>query len=203
MFVEERDIYSDCMPFASFENKSWLMDQDLIAFSLLPNNNYNIDDFLMTFEKDITVLVENSEKEMGFLKVDTLLKNISKYVIVANDGLVHSWTYLKRKCFALLDWTGCWNLYAMKCVDDKRLRMYNNYPIIDRSYVYKITLDPRTDTMLPRTATEEALPGSTFKDLSYCKIYVNMFVDSICEKKNEKYYYNHPTRRQGRCKMRM
>jgi hypothetical protein len=37
----------------------------------------------------------------------------------------------------------------------------------------------KTDVMLPNFSTYEERPGSTFKDLSYCKAYVNMFVDGI------------------------
>lgn len=183
----QKDKYFGLQEFDHMDNK--ITDKDMMEYKLSPSMSENVEDYVKTFSKvgHISLLVENNNTEMGFVKVNDILKSLVKHMTMANEGLIHKWTYRKRKCFALLDWLGCWNLYAvapMKYVDDARPRTYNDPPTHflawdDDNYLYNIVLDLRTDVMLPNLATDEARPGSTFKDLSYCKAYVNVFVDGI------------------------
>jgi hypothetical protein len=191
MVSSEPEKENDFPGFLTFDNTdNKITDRDRMEFKLSRSFNETTKDYARSFSKvgHISLLVENNNTDMGFVTVDNIIKSLVKNMMMVNEGgLCHAWTYRKRECYALLDWMGCWNLYAiapMKYVDDARPRTYNDPPIHflawdDNNYLYNVVLDLKTDAMLPNLETDEALPGSTFKDLSYCKAYVNMFVDGI------------------------
>ena len=190
MAPDEPEKEKDLPGFLTFDNDNKITVRDRMKFEWSPSFNDTTEDYAYSFSNvgHVSLLVENSNTDMGFVTVDNIIKSLVKHMMMANEGgLCHAWTYRKRECYALLDWTGCWNLYAiapMKYVDDARPRTCNDPPIHflawdDNNYLYNVVLDLKTDVMLPILATDEALPGSTFKDLSYCKAYVNMFVDGI------------------------
>jgi hypothetical protein len=166
-----------------------ITDKDRMEFKLSHSYNTTTEDYAEVFFKvgHISLLVENNKTYIGFVTVDNIIKNLVKHMVMVNEGLCHMWTYRERECYAILDWAGCWNLYAiapMEYVDDARPHAYSdphtNFLAWDENNnLYKVLLDLTTDVMLPNSETDEARPGSTFKDLSYCKAYVNMFVDGI------------------------
>jgi hypothetical protein len=179
---------SGFLTFDNIYNKTTVRDR--MEFKLSRSFNDTTKDYARSFSKvgHVSLLVENNNTDTGFITVDNIIKSLVKHMVMANEGaLCHTWTYRERECYALLDWMGCWNLYAIaprKYVDDARPRTYNDHPVNvlawdDNNYMYNVVLDLKTDVMLPNLETDEALPGSTFKDLSYCKAYVNMFVDGI------------------------
>jgi len=176
------------LTFDNIDNKTTFRDR--MEFKLSRSFNDTTKDYARSFSRvgHVSLLVENNNTDTGFITVDNIIKSLVKHMVMANEGgLCHTWTYRKRECYALLDWMGCWNLYAiapMKYVDDARPRTYNDLPVNvlewgDNNYMYNVVLDLKTDVMLPNLETDEALPGSRFKDLSYCKAYVNMFLDGI------------------------
>ena len=166
-----------------------ISDKDIIKLDLLCNTNTTKEDYRRAFSSvgHIPLLVENNKNDTEFITVENIIKNIACHMVMVNGGLSHKWTYRNRECYALLDYTGCWDLYAiapMKYVDDARPKSCNDPSIKflkwdENNYMYTIMLDLKTNVTLQGFVADEALPGSTFKDLSYCKAYVNAFVDGI------------------------
>jgi hypothetical protein len=190
MILTEPEKEKDFSGFLSFDyDDKTITDRDMMEFKLSHCFNTTTNDYAKVFFNvgHISLLVENNKTYTGFVTINNIIKNLVKYMVMANEGLCHMWTYRGRKCYAILDWTGRWNLYTiapMKYVDDARPLTCNDTPTHflawdENNNLYKVLLDLTTDAMLPRLYTDETHPGSTFKDLSYCKAYVNMFVDGI------------------------
>ena len=181
---------NDFLGFLTFDHiDNKITNRDRMEFKLSRSFNTTTKDYASAFSRvsHISLLVENYNTDMGFVTVGNIINSLVKHMVMINEGLCHTWTYRKRECYALLDVMGCWNLYAIapiKYVDNTRPRTYNDPPIYfltwdENDYLYNVVLDLKTDMTLPNSATDEAPPGSTFKDLSYCKAYVNRFVDRI------------------------
>ena len=166
-----------------------ITDKDKLLFELSLNIDQCKDCVYTIFDHvlDSKILVENNKSNIGSVCVRDILTNIIKYTHSVNAGLLHSWIYRKRQCYALFGWDGCWHLYAlapMIYVDDARPLTYDDLPVYflawdDDFFMYEIILDPDIDIVLPCMFTDEVKSGSTFKDISYCKAYVNDFVDNI------------------------
>jgi hypothetical protein len=185
----EPDKEKDFPGFPVFDFDDKITERDIMVFELSRSFTTTTKDYASSFSKvgHIYLLVENNKTDMGFVTVDTIIKSLVKHMMMSNKGLCHTWTYRKRECYAILDWCGCWGLYTiapMKYIEEEKSYTYNNLPINfmvwdDNNYMYKVMLDMKTDVMLPILETYVERPRSTFKDLSYCKAYVNMFVDGI------------------------
>lgn len=165
-------------------------DRDELEMTLrATNGGGGKDEFKNSFKKtkDVKVLVENNKNHMGFVSVGDILEKTIANMEPCIGGMVYRWTYRKRSCYALLGWIGVWNLYAiapMKYKIDARPRtIYDTYVNFlawdDDNYMYEVMLDMTQNVMLPGSPSDEAKPGSTFKDLSYCVAFVNQFVDRI------------------------
>jgi hypothetical protein len=184
----EKEKYFPEFPCFDFIDNT-ITDRDRMEFKLSPNFNITTNHYTKKFSnvEHIYLLVEDNKTYTGFVTIDNIIKNLVKHMVMVNEGLCHSWMYRGRECYAILDWAGCWNLYAiapMEYVDDARPLTCNDPPTHflawdENNNMYKVLLDMTTDTILPNLETDEVRLGSTFKDLSYCKDYVNMFVDGI------------------------
>ena len=145
--------------------------------------------FLNSFRNrhHVKILVENDEGCVGIVSVKYILENIIRHTISTRAGVLYKWDYRKKTCYALLELTGEWKLYAvapMEFVDDARPNTYYDTPVNylmwdDDNYMYRVNLDTRENVSIPEFPFNATTPGYTFKDLSYCVAYVNSFVDRI------------------------
>lgn len=167
-----------------------------LKFDMCENLHESSDYFIHMYKDtwDILLPVENCEMEIGFVSVKHVLEFLSRYMVVVNGGLMHSWIYKDIQCYALLDKAGYWRLYVLAP------RCYTSYDILllfneahvhfiewdEKNYMYDIMINPLTDAMIPSSNEDVNRIGSTFKDISYCKIYLNTFVKRLYDwnKKN-------------------
>ena len=146
------------------------------------------DVFLSNFKytSDIALPVKNDEWNINFHTVRQILTDLFDDMVLNNTDLIHTWVYTGVDCCAVIGPNGKWRMYAListQCINPDNtssiIYAYRTMVYDDEHYICEIMMDADTNITLPTRRTDTICVGATFKDLSFCKAYVNTFVSII------------------------